>query len=51
MGFVFSTVKMVSVLVFSFVALNCLVEFGSYAQLLPEAEEFDGNEKKVYGFR
>ncbi|GLT38033.1 hypothetical protein SLA2020_123040 [Shorea laevis] len=38
MGFVFSTVKMVSVLVFSLVALNCLVGFGSYAQLLPEAE-------------
>ncbi|GKV05093.1 hypothetical protein SLEP1_g17137 [Rubroshorea leprosula] len=38
MDFVFSTVKMVSVLVFSFVASNGLVGFGSDAQLLPEAE-------------
>ncbi|GLT50962.1 hypothetical protein SLA2020_244140 [Shorea laevis] len=38
MGFVFPTVKMVSFLLFGILALNCLIGFGSNAQLLPEAE-------------
>ncbi|XVF79025.1 hypothetical protein PTKIN_Ptkin14bG0186300 [Pterospermum kingtungense] len=38
MGFVFSVFKMVSVLFLGFLALNCFTEFGSNAQLLPEAE-------------
>lgn len=38
MGFVFSVVKVVSVLFLGFLALNCFTEFGSNAQLLPESE-------------
>ncbi|KAB2043831.1 hypothetical protein ES319_D01G046600v1 [Gossypium barbadense] len=38
MGFVFSIVKVVSVLFLGFLALNCFTEFGSNAQLLPESE-------------
>ncbi|TYI84651.1 hypothetical protein E1A91_D05G380200v1 [Gossypium mustelinum] len=38
MGFVFSLFKMVSVLFLGFLALNCLTEFGSNAQVLPDSE-------------
>ncbi|KAH1120734.1 hypothetical protein J1N35_003894 [Gossypium stocksii] len=38
MGFVFSIVKVVSVLFLGFLVLNCFTEFGSNAQLLPESE-------------
>ncbi|XP_048321270.2 probable LRR receptor-like serine/threonine-protein kinase At1g53440 [Ziziphus jujuba] len=39
MGFVFSTDKIVSIVVFGFLALNCFFTgFGSHAQLLPEDE-------------
>ncbi|KAF3442365.1 hypothetical protein FNV43_RR16281 [Rhamnella rubrinervis] len=38
MGFVISTSKIVSILVYGFLALNCFTEFGTHAQLLPQAE-------------